>query len=404
MRASSIAPFAFALLAPAAFAAGKEAKPPPVVHLEVPQNNDRVEALALSPDGKLLAALDQKHVRIFDLEAGTLVRSLQWSPSEMLGAVVFSKDGKHVFVGGYDTKGKDDASVHLRQVDVKTGKVDADFPAVPNQSSATSLAVSPDGKTVLFSNGTVCGAYEIAGGKLAWKQPEPQGGAVAFSPDGKVAVCGGGFAKASRHFQVLDATNGTPLKKVAIVGERVNSLSFSADGKLLAIGANGVKQIEVFDTATWAVAKTFDALGNGTRAAFSSDGKWLAAPGKDAVVNVYDVASGGKVATSTNPGHFGAFTPSVFALAWNGGRLLKAGWGGVDVLDSKGAHKASLLSFSDKGGDDDWVAVTADGAYACSANAEKRWIKWWTKDGSIADQKYWPKDKKNPGAVKAALK
>jgi len=396
--------FSLSLLVLVALPASANDKPAPVLHLEVPQNNDRVEAIAVSPDGKLLAAMDQKHLRLFSLESGEVVRSLQWSPSEMLGAVAFAKDGKTVFVGGYDQKGKDDTGVHLRQVDVKTGKVEADLPPVPNQSSATSLAVSPDGKSLLFSNGFVCGAYDLAGAKVAWKQPEPQGGAVAYSPDGKVAVCGGGFKGASRHFQVLDATTGAVVKKVSIAGEKVNSLSFSPDGKLLAIGANGVKQIEIFDTTTWAVSKTLEANGNGTRAAFSPDGKTLVAPGKDGLVHFFDVASGQKTVSSTNPTHFGAFTPSVFAVGWVGKVALKAGWGGVDVLDAKGATKASLLSFSNKDGNDDWVALTPDGAYAASPNAEKNWIKWWTKDGSIADQKLWPKDKKNPGAVKAALK
>ena len=399
MRTSS-----FALVLLAAVPAFAKDKDPGVLQLQVPHNNDRVEALAVSPDGKLLAAVDEKHVRLFSLETGELMRSLSWSPSEQLESVVFSKDGATVFVGASDRKGTDDSGVHLRQVEVKTGAVKADLPAVPGQFAAKSLALSPDGKSLAMSNGFVCAAYDLGTGKVAWKQPEPQSGAVAYSPDGKNVVCGGGFKNASRHFQVLDATTGAVVKKVAIAGERVNSFSFSPDGKQLVIGANGVKQIEIFDTSTWAVSKTLDAGGDGKRAAFSPDGKMVVAPGKDGVLHFYDVAVGTKVANSTNPSHFGAFTPSVFAVAWVGKLVLKAGWGGVDVLDAKGATRASLLSFANKDGSDDWVAVTPAGTYASSANAEKGWIGWWTKDGSLADKKFWPKDKKKPDAVKAALK
>lgn len=399
-----------ALATPARSVSAKPASTPapaPVLHLQVPQNNDRVEALAVSPDGKLAAAVDELHLRLFSLESGELVRTLSWGTSELVRAVAFAKDGATVFVSSYDRKGTDDTGVHLRRVDVKTGDVKDDLPPVPSHAVATALAVSPDGKTLALNDGTSSVLVDLATKKPVWKVAEAQGGAIAFSPDGKLVISGGGFQAASRHFQVLDAATGAVIKKVAITGEKVHALSFSPDGKLLAVGAAGAKLVELFDTTTWAVSKTIaTADKSAPRCAFSPDGKTLAVGDKEGTLTLFDVAAGTKLAAATKPGHFGAFTPAVFAVAFtpNGKFALKAGWGGIDVVDAKGAHRVSLLSFANKDGSSDWVAVTPDGTYAASATAEKTWIRWWTKDGSLADEKLWPKDKKKPDAVKTALK
>lgn len=398
------------IAAPARSVSAKPASAPapaPVLHLEVPQNNDRVEALAISPDGKLAAAVDELHLRLFSLESGELVRTLRWGTSELVRAVAFAKDGATVFVSSYDRKGTDDTGVHLRRVDVKTGDVSYDLPPLPNHAVAAALAPSPDGKTLALSDGTSSVLVDLATKKSLWKVAEAQGGAIAFSPDGKLVISGGGFQAASRHFQVLDATTGAVVKKVTITGEKVAALSFTPDGKSLAVGAAGAKLVEIFDTATWTVSKTIATGDKGApRCAFSPDGKTLAVGDKEGTLTLFDVATGAKLAAAEKPKHFGAFTPAVFAVGFspNGKLALKAGWGGIDVVDMKGTHRASLLSFANKDGSSDWVAVTPEGTYAASATAEKTWIRWWTKDGSLADEKLWPKDKKKPDAVKTALK
>lgn len=397
---------AFAAVAPVASAAPKSPPPPPpAMHLEVPQNNDRIEALSVSPDGKSVAGVAETYVRLFSLESGELLRTFKFGATELVRSAAFSKDGASLFIGSYDRTGSGDAAVHLRRVDVKTGEAKEDYPPVANHDVAAALAVSPDGKTLALADGFDCVLLDLATKKVVWKAAEPLGGAVAFSPDGKLVISGGGFKGASRHFQVLDAEKGTALKKVAIVGEKVHSLSFAPDGKALAVGAAGSKGVEVFDTATWTVSKTLETGPRETpRAAWSPDGKQIAVGNKEGSLFLFDAATGAKVGVATKPTHFGAFTPAVFAVAWSGKLALKAGWGGIDVVDGKATHRASLLSFGNKDGSADWVAVTPDDTYAASANAEKAWIKWWTKDGSLANEKFWPKDKKKPESVKAALK
>src|SRR5262249_41783450 len=117
--------------------------------------------------------------------------------------------------------------------------------------------------------------------------PQTRGGYLTLSPDGKTLAIGSpkGFV------EIFDTDTGKP-RKLKIKGAKatkgpgssmVSDLVFSPDGSSLAVGyGNG--NLELWDLATQ-TARTLGRDNRGsvtiTRCAFSPDGKFLAAAGKN---------------------------------------------------------------------------------------------------------------------------
>ena len=151
-----------------------------------PPGDSRIRTMALSPDGKWLAAgLYGGHenycAAVYDLVTETLVHDVQ---NEEWGALMtFSPDGKMLVFTHRDGT--------LRSWDPETGEVlrCSDTLAV----SPYSLAFAPDGQTLALGNGDGSIAlWDVAGWKESRRFEGHQGAvrAVAFSPDGKLLVSG----------------------------------------------------------------------------------------------------------------------------------------------------------------------------------------------------------------------
>jgi WD40 repeat protein len=134
---------------------------------------------------------------------------------------------------------------------------------------------------------------------------------VAMSPDNKYAVTGGFVHEGipgviSFRFPPLniwDLTTGTLYKTYerfqGFLGDRFNSVTFSADGKYF-LTADWAK-IYIFDAKTWHLVKTLTPRDyNPPRvvhskswvAAFSPDGKYVLSGGADAVVRLWNLETG----------------------------------------------------------------------------------------------------------------
>ena len=97
-------------------------------------------ALAISPDGKQVAAAAGSTVRVWETATGKEV-PLTDSHWRAPAAIVLSPDGKTVVSWGFDRV--------IRRWDAATGKQLGAFPAPPRTTLA---ALSPDGETVALAN------------------------------------------------------------------------------------------------------------------------------------------------------------------------------------------------------------------------------------------------------------
>jgi WD40 repeat protein len=221
------------------FAAGTTAS-----RLELPDATVIRSAL-FAADGKTLVSLDARpdpaHPRgvcrliVWDAAAGRQLR--QWtSPETGWWSLALAPDGKSAFVG--------ESMGPIRMYDLETGEEIRTFTGHGHIVSA--LALSADGRTLLSGcDDRSARLWEVLTGKeiFALAGPGRTVGAVAFSPDGRLAVSAGGSASnrcddepAPNKIRLWDVYTGKQAAHFELHTADVLSLAFSADGSRLVSG------------------------------------------------------------------------------------------------------------------------------------------------------------------------
>jgi WD40 repeat protein len=247
--------------------------------------------MALSRDGKRLvvsgSVSDERRpgwrsaACVFDLGSGKALRTFEREPREGVNAVAMTPDGKLVFT--LDRDGK------LRVEEVATGAelLRQQFP----RDVMASIAVSPDGSTLALGSGPNTHKLFV----WNWQAPEGpravesgwhRGREVVFSPEGKLlAEC----SDAEPDVRVLDVASGRLRHKLEVPDlepYRHYHVAFSPDGKLLAAygGTNDRSAVNLWEPTTGKFVKRLDV---GGALAFSPDSKLLVAGAQ-----VWDFAAG----------------------------------------------------------------------------------------------------------------
>jgi WD40 repeat protein/transcriptional regulator with XRE-family HTH domain len=214
---------------------------------------DWVTRAAFSPDGKSLATTSGDHtLRIWDAATGKKILTISRPESVHFWDVVYSPDGKHIAVSGWD-----DHEGFAKVWDAKSGQ------------ELLSLPLE--------------GAADVRG--------------VSFSPDGKrLAVAGDGIFQV----KVWDADTGELLLKTNLFATGFpHKAVFSPDGKLAASAGENFKA-KIFNPVTGEVLLTLPGHTSGiSGVAFSPDGSRLATASWDHTARVWDIT----------PGHEALFIP-----------------------------------------------------------------------------------------------
>jgi RNA polymerase sigma factor (sigma-70 family) len=262
--------------------------------------------VALSPDGRFLACpVDDSsapfedpgnshhgvygsRICLYDLAADKYLNPFPAFKGEAKD-LAFTADGKTIVTG-------EGSGGMVRIWDVESGKEERSFSLRPDALKEKSYFVrqsrfSPDGKTVVASyeedtlnkfGGVrppprqLVRLWDVATGK---ELPEPSGGhPVAFSPDGRFVVTGGG------HVCLL--TTG---KRVAALpaGTSLGGAVFYRDGRFLATaGPGGVLQI--WEVATWTKRNEFKGHRDGVSTLAFAPGGQLLSGSPDTTVLAWD--------------------------------------------------------------------------------------------------------------------
>ncbi len=288
--------------------------------------------IALSPDGKILAAvLPNNVIQQWDVDTGKELRQIKMPPGGAI-AILFAPDSKSLAVrAGAGT-------THI--LETTSGNVLCQIKSNQNQPAhafggaaiGSGLAYSADSKfiataeveTAMAKANTFAKITEIATGKEVRRiDTTPRNvTSLAYSPDGKLFACASGVTISLR-----EADGGKEIHEIKTPGA-IACLVFAPDGKTLA--AKGRDQIiRVFETATAksisefsepvvdrrpANGMVFFIAGGGVSAeprdfAFTPDSKTIVASAGQ-TVRFWSIATGKEQAVNT--GHRGAVTAVVF--------------------------------------------------------------------------------------------
>ncbi len=185
---------------------------------EPPGSERRIDAVALSPDGKLIAAGTWANTAlVWDADTGELLHTLSGHWYDVL-ATVFSPDGKLLATGAGYSRGRTEPTNPVFVWHASTGELAArlDGPT----ASVPSVAFSPDGRLVAAaSHEGLVFLWETATGDPVGRLAEPEGfgfEAVAFMPDGRRLVS----ADRAGLVRVWDVTTGALLLSLWNIVER----------------------------------------------------------------------------------------------------------------------------------------------------------------------------------------
>jgi RNA polymerase sigma factor (sigma-70 family) len=244
-------------------------------------NGDQPHSLAFSPNGKILATTGVSVCHLWDVATGKELRQLK-GHQEVLRSVAFSPDGKTVATASADGT--------VRLWDSATGEERGQLNS--GSDEVCRLAYSPDGKWIASTSmdGTIHlwdpntreqGRRLTEHKKATWS--------VAFSPDGKLLAS----SSDDGTIRLWDVATGRRSRVLAEnLGEYDKPIAFSPDGVLLASGCRD-GTIRLWNVADGAEKRRWQAGAMSVKAiAFSPDGKTLASGAAWESIRLWDVATG----------------------------------------------------------------------------------------------------------------
>lgn len=264
---------------------------------ELMGHHKSIISISFSHDNRRILSADHESVRIWDIETTRDLRILWPGRPNQVRALAMSPDGA-LLASGY---------MELCIWDTLTGKLVAIIPVVRNaETYIVGLGFNPEGTQVAVTlvhgdmSGTVA-IVDIQSGRIEEIENLENGvsGPILFAPDGSSLIAGvkGNIVLwETKTFKVI-----TQFPQSSIY------LAFDPDGRYLA-ASNLPYGTRIYDMQTLEVYREWPDL-FALSLAFSNDGRWLAAGSNNEIV-IVDVSSGQLVATLR--GH----TDNVYSLAF----------------------------------------------------------------------------------------
>jgi WD40 repeat protein len=291
---------------------------------------------AVSADGTLLAGVRDRIVYLYEAHTGRRLRRLGGAEDYSLNALAFSPDGKLLAAG--------DGGPHLRVWEVATGK---ELQARPgHQGAALFVRFLPDGKTVLSAGHDTAHLWEGATGRPLrrfefrdglWRAPSTD---LDLSSDGRFLAVWGLFVPLS----IWDVGSGSIRATINGTKLQHGAMRFSPDGKTLVVAYRrvlahhrdpDVSTVRLLEVPTGKELHNFGKHPGSVRSLlFSEDGKHLIVSAD--AVHLWDLASKKQLP------RFPKEAPALYASC-PGGKYLLSGSGGLGLWKLATGNRLQLI-------------------------------------------------------------
>lgn len=372
-------------------------------------NNYNVSSVNFSPDGKNLASFSEDNtIRVWDSSTGYVIRKIT-IPSDKFYPYYtscFSPDGRTLASGN-------DEGIYLW--DTATGTIIREFRDYNYQRLRFIIRFSPDGKNLLsfFKDSILIWDSTSGGFMLGTQMPFEKNYNNAVQCDSPnhetfASNYSSFYSNDLRYdnstiYLVQNATQNRPQRFFGHT-DRVNSINFSPDGKILVSGSSD-KTIRLWDTATGETIRTLPVNAVVYSVQFSPDGKSLTSLSQDGIkiwnmktmmlISEYELplslslSPNGKIQASKSDTYgsnniilsdtaFGrklrelvGHTKEVNSICFSpDGKTLASGSadGTIKTWNSlNGELLATLVGFNDG----EWVVYTPDNFFICSDGGDK---------------------------------
>ena len=202
---------------------------------------------------------------------------------------------------------------------------------------------------------------------------------LAFSPDGKLLATGGGEPSRSGELKLFNVVDGTLARAIAEAhSDTIFGLDFSPDGLYLASSAAD-RFVKIFQVATGKHHKSFEGHTHHVLdVAWRSDGKVLASCGADNVMKIWDFITGDQQRTTAPFGKeitgmdFVGATPKIFVCSGDKTvRLLNSDNGAVE----RAYPGSNDFMYS--------IATSADGRLGIAGGQDSVLLVWLIEGGQL---------------------